>query len=40
MEESLIRTMSKPFEIEFKVDAIKLAILFMCWKFKFPALKE
>ena len=28
--------MSKPFEIEFKVDAIKLAILFMCWKFKFP----
>ena len=28
--------MNKPFEIEFKIDAIKLAILFMCWKFKFP----
>ena len=29
--------MRKPFEVEFKIDSNVLAILFICWKFKFPA---
>lgn len=28
--------MSKPFSIEFKVDAKILAIIYVCWKYKFP----
>jgi len=28
--------MSKPFEIEFKLDAKILAIIYVCWKYKYP----
>lgn len=28
--------MKKPYEIEFKIDAKVLAIIYVCWKFKFP----
>ena len=27
----------KPFEVQFSIDARILAVLYMCWKFKFPA---
>lgn len=29
--------MEKPFEITFKADAKALAILYVCWRYKFPA---
>jgi len=28
--------LKKPYEIEFKIDAKVLAIMFVCWKFKYP----
>lgn len=34
MEGTLI--LKKPYEIEFKIDAKVLAILYVCWKFKLP----